>query len=216
MGVPPTFGLELAPPGPVVGEAAPSLEAALELARANRPEVRAARASVGVAEQGLSLSRKLELGTLQLSADYDIGLRGPKEDADAWAVVLTATGFLFDGGARRARVEQSRSQLESLRAQEQEALNTIGLEVESAGLDLETAAKSVEASAKSVASAEAQLAAARGKYREGVGIFVEILDAERAVVRARTSQVNAVYQYQTALLALKRATGTLELPAVNR
>jgi len=58
-------------------------------------------------------------------------------------------------------------------------------------------------------AAEAQLAAAEGKYREGVGIFVEILDAQEAAARARTNGVRALYDWQTALLALDRALGSL-------
>jgi len=60
-----------------------------------------------------------------------------------------------------------------------------------------------------VAAAEAQLAAAEGKYREGLGIFVEILDAQNTVARARTNQVQARYTHQTALVALKKALGQL-------
>ena len=63
-----------------------------------------------------------------------------------------------------------------------------------------------------LANAEAQLAAAAGKYRQGVGIFVEILDAQRAVTRARTNQAKAFYDYETARVAPRKAMGPLVPP----
>ena len=51
------------------------------------------------------------------------------------------------------------------------------------------------------------LRAAEGKYRAGVGIFVEITEAQKAVAQARTNRVQASYNYRTARVALPRATG---------
>jgi outer membrane protein TolC len=210
MGVPPTYPLGLSRPPEAPGEEAiPSLEAALQASRANRPELRATRRAVSAGDASLRLAQAVRWGGISLRAEYDRGITGPKEGADAWAAVLTATAFLFDGGSRAADVDAARAQVETLRAQEQELVNGVGLEVESALLRAETARRSVEAAEKSVASAQAQLEAAQVKYREGVGIFVEVLDAQETLVRARTNRVRAGYDYRTALVALKRAMGML-------
>jgi len=213
MGVPPTYRLRLArPEGEPEGLAIPSLEDSLALAFARRPELMAAREAVEAGGEGVRLANLRQWGGLALSAEYDIGIAGPKRGTDSWAAVLAVTGVLFDDGSRRADADAARAGLESLKAQEQELVNGIGLEVESALLDVATARKSVEAAGKAVASAEAQLAAAQGKYRQGVGIFVEILDAQEAVARARSNRVRALFDHQTALVSLKRATGTLMPP----
>ncbi|MFB3881682.1 MAG: TolC family protein [Armatimonadota bacterium] len=212
MGVAPTHRLQLVRAEVGAGETPPSLEGALAVAGAHRPELAEAEASVQAAREQLRVAKLLEWGQLSLSAEYDRGVTGPKADANSWAIVGTVTAFLFDGGGRAAQVEAAQAQVGSAEAQQRGVTYAVGLEVESALLDLVTASRSIGAAKRAVASTEAQLAAAQSKYREGVGIFVEILDAEKAVVQARTDLVRATFDYATAQVALRRATGTLALP----
>lgn len=210
MGVPPTYRLRLARPAPGDSEH-PALPFgdALSLSLAHRPELASLRQSIAGGESGVAAAEATKNAVVSLSAQYQRGLTGPQE-GENWSVVAYLNTFLFDGGLRRANVDTARSRLRSLKAREQDLINAISLEVETALLDVETARKSLEAAKKSVASAEAQLAAAEGKYREGVGIFVEVLDAQETATRARTNLVRAMYDYQTALLAVRKALGTLD------
>jgi outer membrane protein len=211
MAVPPAYRLRLAPMSPEQAEEpTPSLAEALGLALDRRPEMAAAQHAVAAGEETVRLARAVEPAVISVSAEYSSGISGPKEDQDSWAAIVSATGFLFDGGSRKADVDAARANLEALRAQEQQVSDGIGLEVESALLDIETARKSIEAAGKSVRNAESRLEAAQVKYREGVGIFVEVLDAQETLTRARTDRVRAVYEYRTSLVALRRATGMLE------
>jgi outer membrane protein len=215
MGVPPTYPLQLAPPlESTTHTAIPALAEALRLAMDSRPEIASINQAVVGAEQSVRLAEITKNGVLSLSAQYNRGISGPQE-GDSWSVVASATAFLFDGGARRAEVDAARARLRSLHAQRQLVVNGIGLEVESALLNAQTAAESTESAEMGVGSAEAQLAGAEAKYREGVGIFVEILDAEEAVARARSNRVQAVYDYQTAMVELRKALGLLTPSADN-
>jgi outer membrane protein TolC len=209
MGVTPTYRIQLVrPPAEQAQQPPPSLEEALGAAVSRRPEMAAARWSAAAGEDALRLARAVQGAMISLSAQYERGIQGPQQGT-SWAVVASASAFLFDGGARLADTTAARANLESLRAQQQQLANAIGLDVESALLNVETARESVGAAEKAVESAEQQLAGAEAKYREGVGIFVEILDAQQVVTRARTNHVQATYNYQTALVALKRALGEL-------
>jgi outer membrane protein len=216
MGVPPTYDLRLAPAGEQPGaEALPSLEGAVATALARRPEMVAARASVAGAEDVLRITEIRRAGVFALTGQYDGGITGVKEHANSWAVLLSVTGFLFDGGALHADVVAARANLCTLQAQQQQVANGVGLEVETALLDVATARKSVEAAAKAVASTEARLAAAVGKYRAGTGIFVEISDAQQALTRAQAQQVAAVYDNLKAMVALRRAMGEPPVPSLE-
>jgi len=210
IGLPQTYDLRLVRPEVGVEEAAlPSFNEALSLSLERRPEMIAMREAVASSEYAVKLAEQTEDAVISVSAQYERGIAGPKE-GESWSVVAAVTGFLFDGGARKADTDAARSGLRSVRAQQQQLVNALGLEVESALLDVHTARESLDAAEKTVASAEAQLAAAEEKYREGVGIFVEILDAQATATRARTNRVRAMYDYQTAVLALRKALGTLE------
>ena len=215
MGVSPTYNLRVAPPESAV-EVAPlaPLSDDLKLALQGRPELLAARDSIAASQQELHVAKTLEYGTIAVTGQYDRGLTGPSDET-SWLAVVSATAFLFDGGGRAANTQAARANLCTVQAQEQQLVNAIGLEVESARLDVETARKSAQSAQKAVTSAQAQLAAAEGKYKEGVGIFVEILDAQQTVARARTNSVRARYDLQTALVALRRATGQLTFEATK-
>lgn len=209
MGVPPTYPLRLAPPlESTAHTAVPTLTDALRLAMDNRPEMASMNETVLAAEQSVRRSEVTENGVLSLWTQYNRGISGPQE-GESWSVVASATAFLFDGGARRAAVDAARASLRSVQARRQQVVNGIGLEVESALLNVQTAAESMESAEMGVGSAEAQLAAAEAKYREGVGIFVEILDAEEAVARARSNRVQSVYNHQTAVVEMRKALGLL-------
>lgn len=213
MGLPPTYDLRLAPPEVKDGAALQtSLEEDLARAFQCRPELISLRHSIAASQQQLRVANLVEHGTVAVSAQYDRGVAGPGDET-SWTAFLSASAFLFDGGARAADTAAARANLCTLQAQEQELLNTIGLEVESARLDVATARHSIQSAEKTVTSAEAQLAAAEGKYQAGVGIFVEILDAQQTLARARTNLVRAHYDLQTALVALRKATGDLTLEA---
>jgi len=89
------------------------------------------------------------------------------------------------------------------------------LEVEQALVEVERTRERLGASAKSVAAAEARLRAAEGKYQQGVGILLEVIDARVAVTTALANQIRARYDYQAALVGLQKATGTLAVPGIR-
>ena len=119
--------------------------------------------------------------------------------------------------ARRGagRIPRRRASRRRSEADLQRTLNQVGLEVETALVSAERAWERVAASQKSVAAADARMRAAEGKYQQGVGIFIEVIDARTALTQAQASEVRARYDYRTALVALDRALGTLKVPAVE-
>ena len=212
IGLPATYDLRLAEPRPPSGsEAVPALAEGVRAALHARSEMVSMRDSINAARQQLHAAEIQRNGTLALSGQYDRGIAGPQKGA-SWSAVVSVSGLLFDAGAREADVITARANLATLQAQEQQTANQVALDVETARLDLDTARKSGETAEKAVTSAQAQLSAAEGKYQRGVGIFVEVLDAQRTLAQARTNQVQAQYDYQTALVALQHAMGRLALP----
>jgi outer membrane protein len=94
----------------------------------------------------------------------------------------------------------------------QRTINEASLDVESALAQAERARARITVTARSVAAAEARLRAAEGKYQEGVGILLEVTDARTAYSSALADQIQAEYDYRTALIAVQKALGTLAPP----
>jgi outer membrane protein TolC len=60
---------------------------------------------------------------------------------------------------------------------------------------------------KEVAASAENQSLAMGRYHEGVGNIIEVTDAQTQALDAVTANIQAAYDYYTALARLDRATG---------
>jgi len=193
----------------------PSLEEAVQTGLEKRPEVLAGRASVGANRYALAQARIRRGPIPELGAEYAQGYTRWEARDPSWNVLLGLSWPLFDGYATKADVVAAQASVRRSDADLQQSINQVGLEVENALVEVQRTRERLDGTAKSVAAAEARLAAAEGKYRQGVGILLEVIDARVAVTNARASRVRARYDYQTALVVLQRAMGTLAAPEMR-
>ena len=215
MGVPPTTEVQLAESPPGEEGQTPALSEAVAAALARRPEVLASQASTSAAGSALKLARINRGPIADVSGQYAWDYTEWRLRERTWDVLLNFAFPIFDGYARKADVIAAEAGLGLAQADYQQTVNQVGLEVEDALVEVERARERVVASAASVAAAEARLAAAEGKYRQGIGILIEVIDARVAVTQARASQVSARYDYQTSLVGVQRALGTLAVPEMR-
>jgi len=215
MGVPQQTEFELAEAPPLEGTKRPSLEEALAVAQESRPEVLSSRASLRGSGKALNLAKIRRGPLVDVSGEYDWGYTDWEARDGAWDLRLSLGYPLFDGYSTEADEVAARAGLRRSEADLQRTLNQVGLEVQTALVSVERAWERVGASQKSVAAADARMRAAEGKYQQGVGIFIEVIDARTALTQAQASEVRAQYDYRTALVALDRALGTLRVPAVE-
>lgn len=135
-----------------------------------------------------------------------------------WALGATLTFNLFDGGANRARLKQSRArerQVEALRAQ---MASAVRLQVREAFLNLNTAHDRVEVSREAASQSEESLRIIQNRYEAGLATITDLLRAETARSSARKNFFNALFDHRLSYAALELATGELaaDSPAVVR
>jgi outer membrane protein len=114
---------------------------------------------------------------------------------------------LYDGGQTAGRVKQTRGSLETAQAQLSSAKLAVTSDVSQAYLNLRSAEQRVREAGGEVANAREGIRIATGRYRAGVGLFVDILNAQQFLYTAQTDQASALYAVQQARAALARATG---------
>ncbi len=116
---------------------------------------------------------------------------------------------LFDGGRScheaAAVTEQAESVLR-VRADEQ---SRIALEVRQAWLDVEETRRRLAITPQAIGQAEENLRVARQRYKSGLAINTEVLDAEKLLIEARRNHDNAGYDAVLANVRLRYATGDL-------
>jgi len=186
-------------------------EAFFELARENRAELSALRAQVAAAEARARVRKSSILPQVSVGAGYTYAhpnaryLPPVAEWNDNWEVGVNVAVNLFDGGRASAGEARALSEADALRAELTDLEERIRLEVLRATLEIENARASVELSARALEAATESRRVAADRYREGVILSSELLDAEVALVRAGLERTEALAAQHLAAAALDRA-----------
>jgi outer membrane protein TolC len=114
---------------------------------------------------------------------------------------------LFQGGLTKGRVSEARANLLALEAQRDMMKQSILLEVNQAFADLESASARVDVMEKTLQKARENLDIAQGRYKAGVGPYIEITDAQLSSVNSETDHIKALYDYHLAIAQLMKAMG---------
>ncbi len=203
--------LVLAEPGPAapVDSVGRAVDALIDLAVAGRPDLQAARASAAAAAARVRQARAALLPSLSMGGAAE---RVWPDDEDGYArhsASLRVDVPLFAGGARRQAWRRARAEAEAAAALATGLERQAAYEVFVAHSDLRTAAERVATTAELLASAARSAEVALGRYREGVGDVLDLLTAQRALAQARAQEIDARYDWSTALARLARDAGVL-------
>ena len=190
---------------------------AIETAYASRPEVKVAQEGVELRRLVVSFTSREHLPTVGLFGQVERNLNpGVFGSSDNWRYGVSATWNIWQGGAVQARVRQAEADVRIAEDMLQQVRLGVGLDVQSAVIALNDAYQRITTAQASVALAEEALMLAQVRYQSGISTAVEVTSAESDLTQARTNQVNAVYDYETALARLQRATGQEPEAANNK
>ncbi|HLC27242.1 MAG TPA: TolC family protein [bacterium] len=180
-------------------------------AETNRPELKSLQAKRQSAEASLRLSQANFLPTLSGNAGY--GTSGKQFPLSrSWNVGAVLSFNIFSGFLTKQQVAEARANVENFRAQEDNQRLTVRLEVQQAFLNLQQAQEQVRVTELIVRQAQENLELAQGRYQAGVGTLLDESNAQVSLTNARTSNVQALYNYKTAQASLEKAAGITQVP----
>lgn len=197
--------LTVDPPAPF---RSPSLSEAAATAAAlgSRADLASAQAAVVAAESSSRAAGAERYPTVAVNADY-----GGGGDHAAFNQLYTVTAAvsvpLYTGGRTRADMQRAESDLARRRAEYDDLKGRVVYDVHVAWLDLGAATTSLTVAESNKALAERALVQAQDRYSNGVTNYLEIVDAQEAVVQANENLVANAYAVNLAKLALARAIG---------
>lgn len=181
-----------------------------------RPELRAAEAAIARSDAAAKLARRSYFPDLMLGAQYLVVDKGmsvsPEAGIDAWMIEVGVNLPIWFGklrsGVREARHMQSQSRA-SLAAER----NRIRSEITASAARVERLRQVVSVqNERLIPKAELALRSASSSYRSGGIGFLDLLDTERALIRARLAAARAQADLAQAAAELERATAR-PLPA---
>jgi len=188
----------------------PAVQAAVEEALKQRPEVVAQATRVRATELTYSSITGERLPSLVAQGDYGrIGNRW-NNSLETYNVALLLQVPIFDGGQREGRIAESRSQLRQEALRLQSILNQVKMEVHDGMVSLAAAKDQVGIAQAGMRSASKELELARERYAViTASSYFEMTNGLTSVVRARENLVEALFQLNAARVNLARATGSL-------
>jgi outer membrane protein len=212
MGLPANVPYDIeATPATAVGPATDSVEALIGQAVKSRPDLASAEAQYRQAVGNVRAARGDLFPSLQITGTggrtYVETLPG---GATNYSVRLGLEIPIFSGFSRQYAVRQARAEADAALGRAASAKQQVEFQVFSSYYALQTAAKRVNTADDLLASAQASAEAALGRYRAGVGLFVDLLTAQSALASARAQQVQARWVWQTTLAQLAHDTGVLD------
>lgn len=189
-----------------------TMEQAILMAQKYRWELVEADYGVRAAQASLRSAKAGYLPTVSVGGGYSWKEASVTAvDKDDWAVQGGLSWSLWDGGATQASVKKADAAVKTAQETLLQAREKIELEVRQDYLNVLSYKEQIRAAEASVAQAEEAYKIATVRYSSGVGINLDVLDAELALNTARTNYITALYNYNIGLATLEHAMG---VPAV--
>ena len=208
LGLPINTRLELADHSLPFNEYNMSLEDALDYAMKYRPEVLQAALAVEKADENIGVAQSGYRPTVAVGAGrnwFDTDFPGTKNKG--WQLQGTVSLPIWDGGATRAKTKEAKEAFTKARENEQKIREAVQLEVKQAYLAIRSAAQRVQATQTVVNQATESFKIATVRYQAGVGINLDVLDAQLNLDKARTNNIQALYDYNVGIATLEKAMG---------
>lgn len=184
-------------------------------ARGLRPDLAAAEAQVKAAKAGAEAARAAGMPTISLAAGLSHSDSSNADPFRASSLGVAVNFPLFTGYGNTYRVRAAQEQIDARLAQRERISQQVALEVWAAYQGIVTETQAVKSSADLVDSATQSERVALGRYKAGVGNFLDLLTAQSALASARMQHIQALYNWHLARAGLAQAMGRLDFSAIE-
>ena len=128
---------------------------------------------------------------------------------DTWSVGLTLRIPVFNGLRNKFEVARAREDERRAAAEARQVEQSVINQVWTSWYDVKTAAQRMETTKDLLASATESEQVALGRYREGVGSLLDLLNAQSALAAARAQEIAARADWLVAAARLTYSSGGL-------
>lgn len=177
---------------------------------AQRPDVAAAERQLAAASANIGVATAEFLPSISLAGSIGINTTttgGGTLSARNWSFGPTISLPIFDGGRRAAALESARASYDEARGAWNQAVLNAVQEVEDAMTRLATSQARVADSARAVDRYNAYFNATQAKFGAGAANLLELEDARRTALAARSTQLSLSLEHAQARVALYKAAG---------
>lgn len=177
---------------------------------AQRPDVAAAERQLAAASANIGVATAEFLPSISLAGSIGINTTttgGGTLSARNWSFGPSISLPIFDGGRRAAALESARASYDEARGAWNQSVLSAVQEVEDAMTRLATAQARVADASRAVDRYNAYLAATQAKFSAGAASLLELEDARRTTLAARSTRLSLSLEHAQARVALYKAAG---------
>ena len=194
-----------------VGEhplAAGSLEALIQQALENRPEMGRSQLNERAARKQVDVAKTRRLPDIGFFSNYQISQNERLTQMNRiWSLGLRINIPIFDGFATQAAVQQRESVLKQTELGSAQLTSAVEFEVRSAYLNLLEARTLIEVQRETVAQARESVRIANIQFENGIITTVALTDTQLALAQAEVNRLQAHHDYVVGLARLEKAIG---------
>ncbi|OWQ90858.1 hypothetical protein CDN99_11905 [Roseateles aquatilis] len=199
---------------PVPATDLPPLSELLTDARASHPAILAARAQRDASERSIAAARSEGRPTVDFSVSrYQNGYPNQSIQATRSNTVtagITLTIPIFDGFARKFKIDQARAQADKSAIQALDTEYQVLGDLIKSHADAVSSLENLDASKQLIKAASASLESASNRYEHGVGDILELIIAQNAIGDAMDVLGQFENQWDSARLKLMIETGRID------
>lgn len=126
---------------------------------------------------------------------------------DNWNAGVSVSMAIFDGFATKAKVDEAKARYQQSYLEKENLSDQIAVDIKSACIDLERSRTIIMAEKDSIVEAKEALRLAEVRFRNGVGINLDIFDAQVALAQVEQALAQGIYDYLMATAQLNRTMG---------
>lgn len=126
-----------------------------------------------------------------------------------WNIGAQASIALFDGFATKAKVDQAKAQYNQARLAKDDVTDQVAVDIKQACLNLKESKTVIDSQKDSVIEATEALRLANVRFDNGVGINLDVLDAQTSLAQVEQNLAQGIYDYLMAKAQVNRVMGRL-------
>lgn len=185
----------------------------LDQAYEKRPELKSMDYRVQASEKGITAAKSDWFPQIYLVGDYNYSRPNPRilptqdKFVGTWDVSVSMSLNLWNWGATVNKTDQAEAQFEQVKDTYKIIKDRVTLEVTQNFLNVQKAKEKMTVAKQSVSQAEENYRITDEKFKNGLSLNSDLLDAEVALLQARTNYIQSIVDYELAQAQLKKSIG---------
>lgn len=211
--IPLTTGITITDSVEARSDIIPALDLLTEKAYSTRPELKALDFRVKASETAINVAQASWWPQIFLQGNYNYARPNQRvfpstdEFKGTWDVSVALQMNLWNWGQTSSQTTQAESQYEQTKDTYQTLRNNVALELTQNYLNVLRSKERILVAEESVGQAEENYRVTSEKFKNGLVLNTDLIDAEVDLLQARTNYVQSLVDYELAKASLERSTG---------